>query len=456
MHDFLSAAQKLFPRQVSAKKEDLDFYGRDWTQEFSAAPCAVFFPETTKEVSDFLALCTKYRTPVVPSGGRTGLSGGAVASGKEVVLSLERMNRIGKVSTLARTVEVEAGTVTEAVHEAARPFGLTWPVDFASKGSSQVGGNISTNAGGVNVIRHGNTRHWVLGLEVVTMNGDVLALGGALEKNNSGIDLRQLFIGSEGILGVITRATLKLAPLHKPSRVFFFGLKDLAAVFRLCRFTRESSLVLNAYETMDAACLEAVCRVMNIPNPFPERHAWYVLVEAEDSPEIDSWLAGAVEQAEDGLETRSTEEAKRIWRIREGIAESLGHIAPYHKNDVSVPVDRLEGFLREYHELFSTEFKKLSPYTFGHIGDGNLHINTLNTSLSKDVFQSEVKKFDEALYALVTKHGGTISGEHGVGLLKRDHLHYTRSPEELRLMREIKRVFDPHNLLNPGKVLPPA
>ncbi len=459
MHtEFLSSVKNEFPADfISSEKNDLEFYGRDWTLEFPANPSAILFPRNTAEVSKILSLCTEYKISVVPSGGRTGLSGGAVAANREFVLSLSRMNKIGKVCTLSRTLVVEAGAVTEAVHEHCKPYGLTWPVDFASKGSSQVGGNISTNAGGVNVIRHGNTRNWVLGLEVVTMQGTVLNLGGALEKNNSGIDLRQLFIGSEGILGVITGATLKLASLHRSPRTFFFGMKDLASVFQLCRFTRESPLDLLAYETFDQGCFAASCQKMGIADPFPARHPWYVLVEAEATPALDEWLANALEQgfAEDGLETQSSEETRRIWKIRESIAESLGMIAPYHKNDVSVPVARLEGFLSEYQKFFQTTFRDLAPYTFGHIGDGNLHINTLNTGkLSESIFQSRVKEFDEALYALVKTHGGTISGEHGVGMLKKNHLYYTRSPEEIRLMREIKKVMDPLGLLNPGKVVP--
>lgn len=441
---------------LSTTKEDLEFYGKDWTLEFPANPACIAFPKSTEDVARLLKLCHEQEIPVVPSGGRTGLSGGAVATNKELVLSLSKMNRIGKVDTLARTLEVEAGAITEAVHEACKPHGLTWPVDFASKGSSQVGGNISTNAGGVNVIRHGNTRNWVLGLEVVTMQGQVLSLGGALEKNNSGIDLRQLFIGSEGILGVVTKATLKLSALHKPSRVFFFGMKDLTSVFRLCRFTRESPLSLSAYETLDGGCLKASCQVMHVPDPFSASYPWYVLVEAEETPELDKWLEEAVSggYAEDGMEARNSEESKRLWKIREGIAESLGVIAPYHKNDVSVPVSSLEAFLGEYNELCKTKFPQLAPYTFGHIGDGNLHINTLNTNkLPQAQFFQLTKPFDEALYALVKSHRGTISGEHGVGLLKKNHLHLTRSPEELRLMREIKKVFDPKGLLNPGKVL---
>lgn len=458
-NDWISPIKNNFPPDfISQKKEDLSFYGHDWAIEFPARPSAVVFPRSTQDVSRLLALCTHHRIPVVPSGGRTGLSGGASAPQGELVLSLSRMNRIGSVCTLSQTLEVEAGAVTEAVHNHCKPYGLTWPVDFASKGSSQVGGNISTNAGGVNVIRYGNTRNWVLGLEVVTMQGQILPLGGGLEKNNSGIDLRQLFIGSEGVLGVITQATLKLSPVQRSPRLFFFGMKNLASVFHLCRLTRESGIDLLAYETFDQGCFEASCQKMGISNPFPALYPWYVLVEVESGLPVDSWLTQVLEKnfARNSLETQSTEESRKIWKIRESIAESLALIAPYHKNDVSVPVSRLESFLADYHQLFHTAtFRDLAPYTFGHIGDGNLHINTLNTGrLSEAVFQARVKEFDEALYALVKTHGGTISGEHGVGLLKKNHLFYTRTPQEISLMREIKKIFDPLGLLNPGKVIP--
>ncbi len=228
--------------------DELRELGRDWTRVFAPAPSLAVFPTAAEQVAEVLARCDAARVGVVPSGGRTGLSGGAVAASGEVVLSLARMRAMGEVDELGMTVRVEAGAITEAVHRHAAPFGLTWPVDFASKGSSTVGGNIATNAGGVKVIRYGLTRQWVLGLEVVTAKGAMLDLGGALEKNNTGVDLRQLFIGSEGILGVVTAATLKLAPLPEKLDVMLFALDGLPNVLRLFHRARRGPFALTAYE----------------------------------------------------------------------------------------------------------------------------------------------------------------------------------------------------------------
>ncbi len=225
---FLNALETAFPPDfITRERSELIEYGKDWTKNFAPDPLCVAFPRTTEDVSKLLRLCSEYGISVVPSGGRTGLAGGAVAAKKELVVSLKRMTHIGEVDAMARTLRVQAGAITEAIHHHCKPEGLTWPVDFASKGSSQVGGNIATNAGGVNVIRYGLTRQWVLGIQVVTANGDILELNGALEKNNTGIDLRQLFIGSEGTLGIITEATLKLAPLPGEEDVFLFAVPDL-------------------------------------------------------------------------------------------------------------------------------------------------------------------------------------------------------------------------------------
>ncbi|MCO5142533.1 MAG: FAD-binding oxidoreductase [Oligoflexia bacterium] len=456
--NILSRIQKEFSVMASQDPKDLDFYGKDWTLDCPPNPLAILFPKSTEEVSKILKFCSQENIPIVPSGGRTGLSGGAMATQGELVLSLEKMNKIGKVCTLSRTLIVESGAITEAVHQETAKYNLTWPVDFASKGSSQVGGNISTNAGGVNVIRYGNTRNWVLGLEVVLMNGEVLSINGALEKNNSGIDLRQLFIGSEGILGVITKATLKLVPLEKNKRVFLFGANNLKQAFKICRFTRENNFQLNALELFSGNCREAVSEKMNVQNPFSTAYSWYVLVEIDEKNEsaVDQWLVDIFEKslAEDGLEAKSSEEIIRIWKLREGIAESIGMIGHYHKNDVAVPVDALEDFLEEYNSLVTNEFARLQPYTFGHIGDGNLHINTLKKpDVSEQDFLEDSKELDIKLYILTTKYLGTVSGEHGVGLLKKKHLHYTRSKTEIQIMKEIKKILDPKNLLNPGKVI---
>ena len=267
--DFLATIARAFPVDCfTTDPAELVAYGRDWTKVYAPCPSAIAFPRTTDEVSRLLALCNVEGVAIVPSGGRTGLAGGAVAAKGEIVLSLERMRRMDPVDTLGATVRVQAGAVTEAVHEHCAPLGLTWPVDFASKGSSQVGGNIATNAGGVKVIRYGLTRNWVLGLEVVLADGTVLDLNGALEKNNTGTDLRQLFIGSEGTLGVITHATLKLARVPTKLGVFLFAVPDLAGVLRLFREARQGPFTIMAYEFFTDACLARVQRHRKLRAPF--------------------------------------------------------------------------------------------------------------------------------------------------------------------------------------------
>lgn len=461
--EFLKILSEQFPADfVSQAPQELKEYGKDWTRVFPPDPLAIVFPRTTDEVIRFLRLCSQHQISVVPSGGRTGLAGGAVAPNKEVVLSLSRMNRMGPVDPMAQTVRVQAGAVTEAVHQHCEPHGLTWPVDFASKGSSEVGGNISTNAGGVKVIRYGLTRNWVLGLQVVLMNGEVLELNGALEKNNTGVDLRQLFIGTEGILGVVTEATLKLTRLPGALNVFFFALKDVPAVLKLFQKARKAPFQIMAFEFLTQNCLEAVTEARGLKAPFTEKHPAYALLEVErpTSPDaqqlLDQWLAELFEQEMvlDGTLAQSPREAKDLWSLREGIAESLVHRSMVYKNDISLPIAELEKFIDEMYASFAKRHSNLEIYLFGHIGDGNLHVNTMKPKeMDQKTFLDLCHQADKDLFDLVRKYHGSVSAEHGIGLLKKDALHFSRSPEELRLMKELKKLFDPAGLLNPGKIL---
>lgn len=457
--DFLRAVAEGFPQDfLTREPAELAEYGRDWTRVYAPAPGAVAFPRTTEEVSRLLALCSAHRVAVVPSGGRTGLAGGAVAARGELVLSLQRMNRLGEVDLLGNTCRVQAGAVTEAVHQHCAAHGLTWPVDFASKGSSQVGGNIATNAGGVKVIRYGLTRQWVLGLQVVLASGEVLELNGALEKNNTGIDLRQLFIGSEGTLGVITEATLKLAPLPGPQSVFLFAVPDVAAVLRLFRDARRAPLVLSAYEFFTDRCLARVQRHRKLRSPFEAPSGCYVLMEAEasDAGAVEAWLGSLFERGlvTDGTLAQGAAQAQELWTLREAISESLAATGLPHKNDISLPVARLEAFCGELESVFSARYPGWEICLFGHIGDGNLHVNVMKPDgMEKAEFLSHTKASDHAMFELVRKHAGSISAEHGVGLLKKDYLPYSRSPPELQLLRTLKRALDPLGILNPGKIL---
>jgi FAD/FMN-containing dehydrogenase len=436
---------------------DLSAYGRDWTRVYPSAPSAILFPRTTDDVARILRSASEHHVAIVPSGGRTGLAGGAVAANGEVVLSLARMNRLDPVDELGGTVRVQAGAVTQAVHEHCARVGLTWPIDFASKGSSHVGGNIATNAGGVRVIRYGLTRQWVLGLEVVLADGQVLELNGALEKNNTGFDLRQLFIGSEGTLGVITEATLKLTRVPDRRDVFLFAVADLAAVLKLFREARRQPFTLAAFEFFTDRCAARLLRHRKLRLPFAAPSSHYVLLEAEDA-DADALAAFGVdvverELAQDATLAQTPAQATELWALREGISESLAATGFPHKNDIALPVAVLETFCADLDTLIAERYPGFELCLFGHIGDGNLHVNVMRPDgMDAAAFAERIRGADHDLFTLVQRHRGTISAEHGVGLLKKPYLSYSRSPAELELLRTIKRAVDPRGILNPGKI----
>ncbi len=456
---FLARARELLPADtITLDPAELTEYGRDWTKVYAPAPGAVAFPRTTAEVSTLMRLATELHVPVVPSGGRTGLAGGAVAARGELVLSLARMRRMDAVDTLGAAVRVQAGAVTQAVHQHCEPHGLTWPVDFASKGSSHVGGNIATNAGGVKVIRYGLTRNWVLGLEVVLANGDILDLNGSLEKNNTGVDLRQLFIGSEGTLGIVTEATLKLTRIPEKLDVFLFAVKNLAAVIALFRETRQGPFTVSAYEFFTDACLARLLRHRKARAPFDAPSSHYVLLEVEsaDIQTLEMWTASLFERGlvDDGVLAQHSTQAAELWTLREGISESLSATGLPHKNDIALPIANLEAFTSELGGFFASRYPDWEICLFGHIGDGNLHVNVMKPdALDKETFLKRTKEADHEIFALVKKHAGSISAEHGIGLLKRDYLSYSRTPSELSVLRTLKRALDPANIMNPGKIL---
>ncbi|MBX7100496.1 MAG: FAD-binding oxidoreductase [Myxococcaceae bacterium] len=443
---------------LSVDASDLETYGRDWTKVFAPRAAYLARPRSTAEVSSLLKLCSAHGVKVVPSGGRTGLAGGAMATQGELVLSLERMRTLGPIDTAALTVRVGAGAVTEAVHRHCAEAGLFWPVDFASKGSSQVGGNIATNAGGVRVIRYGLTRQWVLGLTVVLMNGEVLELNGALEKNNTGVDLRQVFIGSEGILGVITEATLKLTRLPGTVDVLLVAVPGLEGVLELFAQARKGPFVLNAFEFFTDKCLARLKRHRAVPSPLGAEASHYVLLEVEDAKDgaLLAWLEARMAAGEvlDGTLAQNAEQAKALWHYREGISESLSATGLPHKNDIALPIAELGAFCEAFEALLAKNYREFELCLFGHIGDGNLHVNVMKPDAQgKSEFLAAVHEVDRELMQLVQKHRGSVSAEHGIGLLKKEWLPFSRSPAELALMRAMKASFDPQGLLNPGKVL---
>ena len=436
---------------------DLEHYGRDWTRRWPPAPLAIALPDSVEQVQAVVRWANEQRVAIVPSGGRTGLSGGAVAANGELVVSVERMSRVLGFNAVDQTLTVQPGMVLQAVHDAVQEHGLAYPVDFGARGSCTIGGNIATNAGGIRVIRHGNTRDWIAGLKIVTGSGELLDLGRSLVKDASGYDLSQLVIGSEGTLGIVVEATLKLTDPAPPAQTMLLAvpsfdvLMDVFALFR-------SRLKLQAFEFLTDRGLHHVLEHGGT-NPFDVVHPWYVLTEYDAVGEADEAAALAVFEhaAErgwvlDGVIAASHEQAGQLWRLREGITEATARWRPY-KNDVSVRVAAMPAFLAEAQALLGEAYPDFDVVWFGHIGDGNLHINVLQPEGLDDAeFMRRCAHVTELLAGVLQRHGGSISAEHGVGLLKKAYLGSSRTDAEVALMRSIRSAFDPNGLMNPGKI----
>jgi len=460
---FLTAISSLLPAsQVLTDSVSIALYAQDWSNVLVPHAKAILFPKTTLEVSQILKIATLHHQTIVPSGGRTGLSGGAVATQNEVVLSLEKLNFIGPIHEGSLSLHVGAGAITEAVHDHCKPYGLTWPVDFASKGSSQVGGNIATNAGGVRVLRYGSTRNWVLGLTSVTMDGTVHQFNGELEKNNTGVDFRHLLIGSEGILAVITEATLKLCALPQSRLVFLFALENFSEVVKLFSYARKNILNLSAFECMDEACFQVTTRHLGITPPLKaptqNGHGTYVLLEIqnENFERAEKWLTEVFENdyVSDGVMAQSEKDVETFWKIREGIAESILHNHEVHQEDVSVPIQKLEAFYSDIHSRYQKEYSEYEIFFFGHIGDGNLHVFIRKPkTMDSSQFIKMAHESDLKLFETLAQYHGSVSAEHGIGLLKKHAIHFSRTPLELQMFMKLKSIFDPQGLLNPGKII---
>ncbi|GAB2495955.1 FAD-binding oxidoreductase [Arenimonas alkanexedens] len=443
--------------RLSTEAGDLEHYGRDWTRRWTPAPLAIAFPADVAQVQAVMRWACAQGVAVVPSGGRTGLSGGAVAAHGELVLSLERMNKVLGYDPVDGHLTVQAGTPLQAVQEAAQAQGLLYPVDFGSRGSCSIGGNIATNAGGIRVIRFGNTREWVAGLKLVTGTGELLDLGRGLVKNSSGYDLRHLAIGAEGTLGVVVEATLRLTRPLPPAQTLLLALPSFEALMQVFAHFR-ARVDLQAFEFLTDVGLRHV-RAHGAGYPFDAVHPYYVLTEydAADEAQQAAGLAAfehCLEQGWvlDGVQAASDAQAKQLWRLREGLTESLAPYRPY-KNDISVRIAVLPSFLAQAQALLAEAYPQFEVVWFGHIGDGNLHINVLQPEGVADAdFMAQCGQVTGLLADLLKQHGGSISAEHGIGLAKKDYLGSTRSPEEVALMRGIRAVMDPAGILNPGKL----
>lgn len=456
--DQVLSLRKLFPeKQFSQAPEDLKNYGKDWTTYYDIAASAVVFPHSAEQVRDLVLWARKEKVALVPSGGRTGLSGGACATRGEVVVSFAQMQKIISFNESESSVQIQAGVITEELQNFAKSKGLLYPVDFAARGSSQMGGNIATNAGGIKVLRYGLTRNWIAGLKVVTGAGEILDLNKGIVKNATGLDFRHLFIGSEGILGFIVEATVQLTRPPENLSVILLAAPDLQNVMKV--FSRfQKALSLTAFEMFSDKALKHVLAKTGLSFPLTEKSNYYIVAEAETSPDSEilvQSLSDALEAGEisDGSIAQSESQAKTFWRFREDISESLSSRSPY-KNDISVRVQNVPDLILDLDPLFKKSYPQWEVIWFGHIGDGNLHINILRPEgMNKEEFVKECRKVDELVFKSLEKFQGSISAEHGVGLSKKSFLNYTRSGEEIALMRAIKAQFDPDGIINPGKVI---
>jgi FAD/FMN-containing dehydrogenase len=443
-------------------------YLADWLSKYKGAAAAVVRPGSTKQVAAVMALCAARKLPVVPQGGNTSMSGGATpdASGQAVVLSLTRMNRIRAVDSIGNTMTVDAGTVLAKVQEAAQAADRFFPLSLGAEGSCTIGGNLAANAGGVAVLRYGTMRELTLGLEVVLPDGRIWDGLTALRKDNTGYALRDLFIGSEGTLGIITGAVLKLFPRPTARATAFVSVTDAAAALALLSSVRaRCGDRLTAFEFMTGDCLALILHhIADARLPLGAMPPAAVLIElsdADDEPALAQRLEGALTDALeaggalDAAIAQDGTQAKAFWRIREGVSEALVRAGKAAKHDVSVPVAAMADFVTAANAAVSAALPGIRPIVFGHLGDGNLHYNLLPPiGLSEDGFAAIAPELTRTVHDETVSRRGSISAEHGIGQLRVSEMPRCKAPIELELMASLKRLFDPDGRLNPGKLLP--
>jgi FAD/FMN-containing dehydrogenase len=453
---------------VLTDPKDVDPYVEDWRGLYRGETPAVVRPAKTAEVAALIKLCADRRVAIVPQGGNTGMCMASVprTGRNEIVLSLTRMNRIREVDALNNTLTAEAGVVLANIQQAAEEVNRLFPLSLGAQGSCTIGGNVSTNAGGVNVLRYGNTRDLVLGVEVVLPDGRVWDGLRALRKDNTGYDLKQLFVGAEGTLGIITAVVLKLFPRPSGSATAWAGVKDPQAALELLALLRNHcGDRINAFELISRACVDLVLRhIPGTRDPLSASHAWYVLTELADSRaeealrrDLETALESALEAGlvADVTIAESAAQSQALWHIRETVPEaSRGEGGMLYRHDISVAVSAIPDFIQEAGAALEQNFPGAELICFGHLGDGNLHYNVFIPGRKRsDATAREAHDVTDLVYDLVQRYGGSFSAEHGVGLAKVKELARYKSGVELDLMRAIKRTLDPHALMNPGKVL---
>lgn len=468
--EFLNEASAcLGPKGLTRDIDQIKPWLTDWRGRFTGRACAMASPASTEEVAELVRLCARHSVPIVPQGGNSGMAGGATPddSGKSVLLSLRRMNAIRELDEEGRKVTCEAGVVLQNLHEEVEARELRFPLTLGGKGSATVGGLISTNAGGSQVLRHGSMRALVLGLEAVLADGGVFSALTPLKKDNRGFDLKQMLIGSEGTLGIVTAATLRLVPAVADRVVVWAGVPSLKAARSLLLYCEdEAGDALEGFEVMPQDCLDAV--LDHLPDsraPLAGEHAWHVLIEiVADRSSVEGlrercemMMAGAFERdlLDDATIAANETQAEAFWLLRESIAPAERERGPAVQHDISVPVERMPEFVDAAIPEVESSWPGTKVVAFGHLGDGNVHFHVIapRGTDPADWQAHDGKKISRQVNDLVTQWGGSISAEHGIGQLKRDELNRLGDPVALKMMRQVKKAMDPEGLLNPGKLV---
>lgn len=448
----LQDLQKFYAANDILINKQYDFMAQDESHAIVGNPSCILTPRTHQQISDTVKWALTHKIALVPSGGRTGLSGGACAGNGEVVLSLSKLNAILDFNPIDGLITVEAGVTLEHLQLFVAEKGWFYPVDYASKGSAQIGGAVATNAGGLRVLRYGMTRAWVAGIKAVTGIGETLDINRHLIKDNAGYDIKNLLIGSEGTLAIITQVTLRLTQPMLPQRTCLLGVNSLQELIDV--YTKVRSLVpLNAAEFFCHTALQYVTDCHHIKNPLSQNFAYYLLLEHDiDDLQLDILAEAVIEYTI--IISNSEHQTKNLWRLRELISSTINPYKPY-KNDIACSLLHLSNWLIDLEQGFLQVNNTVQCVWFGHLGDGNVHLNVIKPKeMTTKVFTALLPQFYDVITTVTRKYSATASGEHGVGLLKKDFLACSRSAVEINLYQQIKTVFDPNGILNPGKVLP--
>ena len=471
--DFAKAAAELLgPRGFTCDPDLLEPWLTDWRGRFHGKALGMASPANREEVSALVKLCNQFYVPIVPQGGNSGMCGGATPdeTGASILLSLRRMNSIRQFDPDARQIVCDAGLILQNLHEEVEQHGLRFPLTLGGKGSATVGGLISTNAGGTQVLRHGTMRAQVLGIEAVLADGQIFDALTALKKDNRGFDLKQLLIGSEGTLGIVTAANLRLLPAIADRVVAWIGLETVSDARRLLLECEKSTPAeLEGFEVVPAHCLDSV--LAHLPDaqaPLSEDYPWNALIEWVAAPgtveqtreNAEALLASALESglAKDAVIASNESQAEALWHLRDAIAPAERAIGPAMQHDISVPVEKMPDFIDATIPLVEEKFPGTRGVAFGHLGDGNVHFHVLApaSAVAGEWEDEEGKRISRFIHDQVTRWNGSISAEHGIGQMKRDELVRLSDPVTLAMMQSVKRALDPRGLLNPGKLVPLA